>query len=289
MKKLFFLSFYLVFLNSGFTQKQNLTKIKSDPIDIINKIIDYGMDNKNTFNGLCKVGYVEGESYFNFLHFSKKFPNIIVNYNVLGKEVREGGILKNIRFINSGIYNTKIIIADWVNFSKNNAGSGKFELSVLDENHPGEFYIGIKGYNWSYFINVKLKSENFQELINLLTYKGDAYNFIEKQNLDNYITEQKPEYLKGDSDAWVRYLNRNLNKHVAAENNAPTGKYLVTVQFRINRNGEITDVIPIENPGYGTFEELKRVIMKSSKWNPGIKNNRVENFYWKQSVVFEVF
>jgi hypothetical protein len=195
MIKFFLCLLFCILTVFSYSQKTNKQGINSNPVDIINKVITYGIENRNTFDGSCKVGYVQGESYFSFRKFSNKFPNIFVSYSALGRSATEGGILRNIKFVNSGNFKTKIIVADWENFDKNHAGSGTFQLSVLDENYPNKLYVGISGYNWSYYINIELKENDFQDIINLLTYSGKPRNIIkEKQDkIDAELIARKLE------------------------------------------------------------------------------------------------
>jgi len=141
--------------------------IKSDPYSILTKILSYS--NQNTFSGVSQVGYARGESYFDFSKLSRQFPNVLVTYTALNRKATEGGVLKNFRFSNSGKLNTNILYANWQNFEKDHAGSGTFELSVFDENEPNKVYIGISGNSWSYYINVQLTEQQFQEITNLLS------------------------------------------------------------------------------------------------------------------------
>ncbi len=94
----------------------------------------------------------------------------------------------------------------------------------------------------------------------------------------------KAEY-PGD---WENYLRRNLNAELPVENGAPAGTYKVTVSFVVAKDGKVSEVKALNNPGFGTAEEAVRVIKKSGNWNPGIQNNIKVNSYRKQSIVFLV-
>lgn len=215
----------------SFSQKTNIQGINSNPLDIINKVITYGIENRNTFDGSCKVGYVQGESYFSFRKFSNKFPNIFVSYSALGRSATEGGILRNIKFVNSGNFKTKIIVANWENFDKNHAGSGTFQLSVLDENYPNKLYVGISGYNWSYYINIELKENDFQDIVTLLDYStlsqeagnkiiGKSSKILNIDDIDKSISFKEVElnsggnisyYLEEDAEEDTDFLFIRIN------------------------------------------------------------------------------
>lgn len=87
---------------------------------------------------------------------------------------------------------------------------------------------------------------------------------------------------------WENYLRRNLNADLPVENGAPTGTYKVTVSFVVAKDGKVSNVKALNNPGFGTAEEAVKVIKKSGDWTPGIQNNVKVNSYRKQSIVFIV-
>ncbi len=87
---------------------------------------------------------------------------------------------------------------------------------------------------------------------------------------------------------WENFLKRNLNADLPVENGAPAGTYKVTVSFVVAKNGKISNVKALNNPGFGAAEEAVRVIKNSGNWNPGIQNNIQVNSYKKQTIVFVV-
>lgn len=167
MRKIFFLLITLTITISSTAQYQNLTPTSPDPYSVITKVINY--TKKNYIEGTFETGLVYGETYLDFSKWSKQFPNIIINYTALGRIAKEGGMLKNFRYKNTGNFNTKVILADWTNFDKN-AGSGTFQLSLLDERYPNKIYLGIIGYDWKHYTNIELDQSQFNEIKNLLDY-----------------------------------------------------------------------------------------------------------------------
>ncbi|MCX8019507.1 MAG: energy transducer TonB [Chitinophagaceae bacterium] len=92
----------------------------------------------------------------------------------------------------------------------------------------------------------------------------------------------------GGDAKWRRYLETNLNADVPVENGAPEGTYTVVIQFIVDKEGNISDVKPLTNHGYGMEEEAMRVIKKGPKWNPAIQNGRQVKAYRKQPITFKV-
>jgi hypothetical protein len=92
----------------------------------------------------------------------------------------------------------------------------------------------------------------------------------------------------GGSEGWVRYLKKNLNADVPVDNNAPSGLYPVQVRFVVSKDGSVTNVKTLTKNGYGTEEEVIRIMEKSGKWIPAIYNGRAVNAYRIQPITFLV-
>lgn len=95
-------------------------------------------------------------------------------------------------------------------------------------------------------------------------------------------------YFPGGIAAWQQFLKNNLNPMVPIDNGAPAGRYVVYVQFIVDKNGKISDVVALTNHGYGMEQEVIRIIKKSGDWSPAIQNQRPVKAYRKQPVTFEV-
>lgn len=92
----------------------------------------------------------------------------------------------------------------------------------------------------------------------------------------------------GGISAWIKYLERNLNRDLPVENGAPPGKYTVIVSFIVDKTGNISDVQAENDPGYGTKDEAVRVIKKGPAWKPAVQNGRNVIYRHKQGITFQV-
>ena len=99
---------------------------------------------------------------------------------------------------------------------------------------------------------------------------------------------QKPASFPGGTEGWSKYLMNNLDRNLPYKNNAVPGKYIVKLNFVINKVGEVENVIAENNPGYGTASEAIRVIEKGPKWIPAEQNGNKVNYLMKQVIVFTV-
>lgn len=92
----------------------------------------------------------------------------------------------------------------------------------------------------------------------------------------------------GGKAAWVKFLEKNLNNQLPADNGAPEAKYTVIVSFVVDKHGAISDIAIENDPHYGTAEEAIRVIKKGPLWTPAIQNGRFVNYRVKQAITFVV-
>ena len=99
--------------------------------------------------------------------------------------------------------------------------------------------------------------------------------------------EIEAEY-PGGTGAWKKFLERNLNGQVAADNSAPSGKYTVVVRFIVAKDGSVSDITPETSVGYGMEAEAVRAIKKAPKWTPAQQNGNIVKAYRRQPITFMV-
>ncbi|HRH59234.1 MAG TPA: energy transducer TonB [Chitinophagaceae bacterium] len=103
-----------------------------------------------------------------------------------------------------------------------------------------------------------------------------------------FKTVQVEAKFPGGNGAWQKYLERNLNSSAPVDNGAPAGNYTVVVSFLVDKDGNISEVQALNDPGYGTADEAVRVIKKGPKWTPALQNGRNVIYRQKQSITFQV-
>ena len=103
-----------------------------------------------------------------------------------------------------------------------------------------------------------------------------------------FTTVQIEAEFPGGKSAWAKFLERNLNPALPSEYGAPPGKYTVNVSFLVDRNGNVSEVVALNNPGFNTAEEAVRVIKKCPLWKPAIQNGHQVTYRAKQSITFMV-
>jgi hypothetical protein len=92
----------------------------------------------------------------------------------------------------------------------------------------------------------------------------------------------------GGTAAWNKYLLSHTNPDVAITNGAPSGRYQVRVSFLINKEGVVSDVRAVNDPGYGTAQEAVKIIKNAPAWVPATRNKMPLLDYRMQTITFIV-
>ena len=87
---------------------------------------------------------------------------------------------------------------------------------------------------------------------------------------------------------WKKFLERNLRAEVPADNGAPAGRYTIIIQFVVDVDGTVSNIVPLTHLGYGMEEEAVRVLKKADKWEPAFQNGTHVKAYRRQPITFEV-
>ena len=138
--------------------------------------------------------------------------------------------------------------------------------------------------SFSAFAGTSLPGNNWQEI------KNRQDTVPEDDKASNIIfdkVEVEASYPGGEK-AWLNFLIQNLNAGVAAKKKAPVGSYTVIVQFVVDKEGNVSDITPLTNHGYGMEDEVVRVLKKASRWKAAIQDGRKVRAYRKQPVTFQV-
>lgn len=120
---------------------------------------------------------------------------------------------------------------------------------------------------------------------------GLAQEIKPKEDIDAiFHTVQIEARFPGGLDAWRKFLERNLNRDLPAENGAPEGMELrVVVSFVVSREeGKVSEVKAENDPGYGAAAEAVRVIQRGPNWIPAVQNGRNVNYRQKQTIIFKI-
>lgn len=147
---------------------------------------------------------------------------------------------------------------------------------------------GKEGEDGVVFITTKsvTKSTDKSEAQNLNNFKI-SYGIPYVSNQKN-VTRIKPPVFPGGEEAWVKYLERNLNHNLPLERGGPSGKYTVQLSFLVEQDGVISNIEAKNDPGYGTAEEAIRVLKNSPNWIPAERDGINGNYLKRLSIIFLV-
>lgn len=116
-----------------------------------------------------------------------------------------------------------------------------------------------------------------------------AQDSLHINDTDRVFTSVQVEAMfPGGVPAWGDFLSNNLKTKTPVKHHAPKGKYTVLVKFLVDTTGKISDVQVLQDPGYGTAEEVVRVMQKSPAWVPAVQNGRRVMYRQKQVITFVV-
>ena len=101
---------------------------------------------------------------------------------------------------------------------------------------------------------------------------------------------EKEAKFPGGMEAWKKYLERNLNANVAANDGAAIGSYTIKVQFIVDKEGRVSNVQAIEVPAVcpDCGAEAVKVIEKGPNWEPAIQNGSKVIYQAIQLITFQV-
>jgi len=164
----------------------------------------------------------------------------------------------------------------------------------------------------SYYLNAKGSMDSTRSFANNLAhgtwyYYNDTGKAILQKDYENGRIVKVVDILKEDSikkasgatqekeegihavfpggiKGWMNFLLKNMQYPERAVKGEITGK--VYVFFMADKEGNVTDPRIFRSVEYSLDEEALRIIRKSPKWEPAIKNGKQVNMYMLQPIVF---
>lgn len=95
-----------------------------------------------------------------------------------------------------------------------------------------------------------------------------------------------PAEFPGGVQGWTEYLQKNLRYPNKAFKKGIQG--VVKVQFVVDREGNILEVVALNDPGGGLAEESVRIIKNGPKWKPAEQNGRRVIYRHIQAITFKL-
>lgn len=101
-------------------------------------------------------------------------------------------------------------------------------------------------------------------------------------NDENKIYSKPEVKASVDSIAWRKHLYKQISLFLLQPSVAdiPPGKYAVKVRFIVEKDGSISDVKAVYNPGYGLAEAAINVVKTVPKWKAAEQaKNKVRSYH----------
>ncbi|HUH18457.1 M56 family metallopeptidase [Albibacterium sp.] len=108
-------------------------------------------------------------------------------------------------------------------------------------------------------------------------------NYVEENNIPSlqedtsrvFTSVEVPPQPIGGLNEFYKYIGENAEfSKEAFPANGSNSNVRILVSFIVEKDGSLSNINSLRDPGYGTFEEAKRLLENAPKWNPGIQNTR---------------
>ena len=112
-------------------------------------------------------------------------------------------------------------------------------------------------------------TQNYVHPVNESYGKIDVEITVEKRPKRIYAKVEIKSVSPGVDSSWAQSFENTLNQSIRVDKRAKKGKYVVSVQFIVAKDGVIADVRCLNDPGFGMCAAVVRVLKKYPKWLPG--------------------
>lgn len=126
--------------------------------------------------------------------------------------------------------------------------------------------------------------------VDIQDYKGQVEDVVEEEveeaAVPFAIVEEKPSFMGGDASKFSKWVGENLIYPETAKENGVQGR--VTLQFKVNKDGSVSDVMVLRGVDPLLDKEAVRVVKSSPKWKPGRQRDRAVPVTYTFPVIFQL-
>lgn len=109
---------------------------------------------------------------------------------------------------------------------------------------------------------------------------------VEEEAIPFALVENKPTFQGGDANNFSKWVNSHLEYPDLAKENGIQGR--VTLQFTVNTDGSVSNVIVLRGVDSSLDKEAVRVVASSPKWQPGKQRDRAVKVTYTFPVIFQL-
>jgi protein TonB len=111
---------------------------------------------------------------------------------------------------------------------------------------------------------------------------------LHAQDTPNIKHDSIPAKITGGQDAWRHFLEKNVHSQTPADHGAKPGMYTITVSFLVDTTGNVSDVQIINDPGYGTADDVLKAFKHCPHWMPATIDGKPVKYRQKQNIYYQV-
>ncbi|MEB3800936.1 energy transducer TonB [Flavobacterium columnare] len=117
-----------------------------------------------------------------------------------------------------------------------------------------------------------------------ITLAQSSSNAVTKSTTIPFDTVENQPVFPGGNNELMKFVGKNFSP--PSDENFTGG--ILQVTFVIETNGSISDIKVINDLGYGTAQEITRVLQTSPKWTPGDQDGKPVRVLFTLSVTIKV-
>lgn len=135
------------------------------------------------------------------------------------------------------------------------------------------------------FLSLEDDSNMGVEIMDYVEEVGEEV--VEEEAIPFQLVEEKPKFQGGDPNKeFSKWVSSHLEYPEIAKENGVSGR--VTLQFTVNTDGSISNVIVLRGVDASLDKEAVRVVSSSPKWTPGRQRDRAVKVTYTFPVIFQL-
>lgn len=115
-------------------------------------------------------------------------------------------------------------------------------------------------------------SRSYHTLLVVVTKEKKRNSIYTKAELS------QPVFPRGDT-SWIQSLQDTLNHSIERRNKVKAGTYIVSIRFLIEKNGSISDIVCLKDPGFDMCKQVKDALRRKFRWGPQTDSSEEKRQY----------
>jgi TonB-dependent SusC/RagA subfamily outer membrane receptor len=143
---------------------------------------------------------------------------------------------------------------------------------------------------------MKGKISNVQVQSNAVAFEADEITVLGFKSKKAATDNNEPVFDKAeftpsiDKDEWRAFLEKHMVPIIeyAANKNLPEGNYTCQVRFIVEKDGSLSNISVLNDPGYGIGNKVLEMMKFAPKWKPAIQHQKVVRSFHTQPITFQI-